>query len=342
LIIILLSVSVFVNAQSTLRGAASGKHLAMGSAANAGIITSGDVMYKTTLDAQYNLITPENGCKWGATEPQRGQFNYGQCDTVHWFAMSSNQSFRGHNLCWGEGNPAWLTNGNYSPIEKRVILTNHIQNVMKHYGDAVLCWDVVNEAVADSGSEVFKTNVWYPAVPDYVDLAFKTARATNPRVKLFYNDYNIASATGWSAAKSQKVYDLVKSMKTRGIPIDGVGLQLHVDLSYGADMLAGIKQNMQRYADLDLEIHMTEIDVSCAASGQTCTWTPEKAAQQAVIYQGLLQQCIDQPKCTNFETWGFTDKYTWKTTANHPLPFDENYKPKPAFDSLLQTLLKAN
>jgi len=230
---------------------------------------------------------------------------------------------------------------NFTADEKRSILQNHIQNVMSHYGDALLGWDVVNEAVSDSGTEIFKANVWYPAIPDYVDFAFKAARAANPRVMLFYNDYNIASATGWSAAKSQKVYDMVKSMKTRGIPIDGVGLQLHVDINYGTDMIAGVKQNMQRYADLGLQIHMTEIDVSCATNGQACTWTPEKATQQATVYQGLLQQCVDQPKCTNFETWGYTDKYTWLSTADHPLPFDENYKPKPAFNSLLQTLIKA-
>jgi len=321
--------------QTTLRQAAQGKHFYMGSAVNAGTLHSGETLYNQTLTAQYNLVTAENGCKWGATEPQRGRFDYSQCDTVYNYAKSAGSVFRGHNLCWGEGNPSWLQNGGLSPADKRAALTNHIQNVIKRYTD-VVGWDVVNEAVSDSGTNVLKPTVWYPDVPDYIDVAFTTARAANPNVKLFYNDYNIASSTGWSAAKSQKVYDMVKSMKQRGIPIDGVGLQLHIDLTY--DLVDGVRQNMQRLADLGLEIHITELDIGCAQG--TCSgWDTQKAQQQANLYVALLKVCMAQPKCTNFETWGFTDKHTWRNTDEHPLPFDENYKGKPAFTSMLQTLV---
>jgi len=294
--------------------------------------------YSSLLGGQYNLITAENECKWTATEPNRAQFSYDQCDRVLQFARTNSQTFRGHNLCWGEYNPGWLTNGQFTPDTKRSILENHIRNVMSHYGNNAYCWDVVNEAVSDTSGVQFKNNVWYPDIPDYVDFAFKTARSVNPTMKLFYNDYNIASATGWSQDKSQRVYDMIKSMKTRGIPIDGIGFQLHVNLDYDS-MISGVRQNIQRYADLGLEVHFTELDIRC--SQDNCQWTPDKEQTQAKIYADLLQVCLDFPNtCKNFETWGFTDKYTWLSTNQHPLPFDENYNPKPAFESLLTTMQK--
>jgi len=307
----------------------------MGSCGNEGRISSGESQYLTTLANQYNLITAENACKWGATQPAQGRFDFSQCDVVYNFAKKSNQTFRGHNLCWGAYNPGWLQNGAFTADQKRAILKNHIETVMKHYPGPI-SWDVVNEAVADSGTSL-KNNVWYPSVPDYIDFAFTTARAANPSAKLFYNDYNIASATGFSQQKSQKVYDIVSSMKQRGIPIDGVGIQLHVDINY--NLIAGVKQNFDRLAALGLEIHVTELDVSCNANGGCSGWDANKQQLQANVYKGLLQVCMQQPKCTNFETWGFTDKYTWKNTDQHPLPFDQNYQPKPAFNALLQTLM---
>jgi len=210
--------------------------------------------------------------------------------------------------------------------------------VVKRYNNTPICWDVVNEAVADSGSGLYKNNVWYPDIPDYVDVAFQAAKAANPSVKLFYNDYNIASSTGGTQQKSDKVYNMIKSMKQRGIPIDGVGFQLHVDITYNS--FPGIIQNIQRYAQLGLDVHFTELDVGCVTYGNQCpSWNAQKETTQASIYAQLLNVCNSQTACKSFETWGFTDKYSWLGANDHPLPFDSNYQKKPAFNSLLQGLL---
>jgi len=209
---------------------------------------------------------------------------------------------------------------------------------VKRYNNTPICWDVVNEAVADSGSGLYKNNIWYPDVPDYVDVAFQAAKAANPSVKLFYNDYNIASSTGGTQQKSDKVYNMIKSMKQRGIPIDGIGFQLHVDINYNS--FQGIVQNIQRYAQLGLQVHFTELDVGCVTYGNQCpSWDAQKEQSQANIYAQLLSVCNSQTACTSFETWGFTDKYSWLGASDHPLPFDSNYMKKPAFNSLLQGLL---
>jgi GH35 family endo-1,4-beta-xylanase len=81
----------------------------VGSAAGASHITSQDTEYNSTLKDQFSLITPENGCKWTATEPQEGKFNFTECDVVFNYSRQYNQAFRGHNLCWGVHNPEWYT-----------------------------------------------------------------------------------------------------------------------------------------------------------------------------------------------------------------------------------------
>eukprot|EP01124_Arcella_intermedia_P006193 TRINITY_DN1363_c0_g2_i1.p1 TRINITY_DN1363_c0_g2~~TRINITY_DN1363_c0_g2_i1.p1 ORF type:complete len:345 (-),score=28.77 TRINITY_DN1363_c0_g2_i1:53-1087(-) len=327
---------VVVGVQSvTLREAAKGR-IMVGTAANRDHLRQ-DHTYATLLAEQYSSLTAENSCKFGPTEPSRNSFSFADCDAILNASRANGAAFRAHNLVWGVSNPAWLENGHFSPDEKRAILVNHIQTLVQHYGSAPYCWDVVNEAVTDqSGSTLFKPNIWYPDVPDYVDLAFKTARAAHPHVKLFYNDYSHASSTGWSAEKSNKVFNMIASMKNRGVPIDGVGFQLHVDLNYRS-MVEGVKENIKRYQGIGIEVHMTEIDVSCASYGSSCTsWDGQKEQEQAAVYSALLDACLSFSNCKSFTSWGFTDKYTW-LPGQHPLPFDENFKPKLAFGALIDT-----
>jgi len=270
--------------------------------------------------------------KWAATEPSQNGFTYTQGDQIVAAAKKANQLVRGHNLCWGEYNPSWLTNGGFSGTQLQAILQNHIKNVMGHYTGQLYSWDVVNEAVLDSPSSTnyLKTNVWYPAVPNYVDLAFQWARAADPHVKLFYNDYG---AEG-SGAKSDAVYNMLKSMKQRGIPVDGVGLQYHVSLGYTPN-INDVIANIKRLNALGLEVQITEMDVSF--SGGTGNEASELQAQ-AAIYGPVLSACLTAQNCSAFVTWGFTDKYTWLGSNNQPLPFDVNYQPKPAFNTLASIL----
>merc|ERR1712070_311451 len=116
-----------------------------------------------------------------------------------------------------------------------------------------------------------------------------------------------------------------KAMKERGVPVDGVGMQLHVQHSYAS--FDGVAANMARLAALGLQVHVTELDVKCPYGCDL--------SQQANVYAQLLRVCLAQPACTNFESWGFTDKYTWVGTSNRPLPFDSKFAPKPAVEAML-------
>jgi endo-1,4-beta-xylanase len=305
----------------------------VGSCSDAAYLTGSDANYSTILAQQYSIVTPENEMKWSATEPQRGVFTYSQGDTIVTYAKRAGQLVRGHNLCWGVNNPTWLTSGGFSGSQLQSILQTHITNVMTHYKGQLYSWDVVNEAVSDSpkNSTVYlKDSVWYPAVPNFVDLAFQWAHAADPNVKLFYNDYG---AEG-SGAKSDAVYNMLKSMKQRGIPVDGVGLQYHVSLGY-TPSISAVTANIKRLIALGLEVHITEMDVSF--SGGSGGESAELQAQ-ANIYGEVLDACLSFPECTAFVTWGYTDKYTWLGSNDQPLPFDTHYQPKPAFTALAKDL----
>ena len=328
----------------SLREAAKAKGIFFGTALNTAHITgtaSGDADYRQIAEAQYDLVTAENACKWGETEPSQGDFNFDSCEIVRNFTTGQMKgTFRGHNLCWGNYNPAWLTKLNAT--EKRSALQNHVEKVVTHFGDTAYGWDVVNEAVTDNGGakDPLKSSDWYPDVPDYIDVAFKAARAAADAagakdLKLFYNDYNIASMSGFSATKSQRVYDLVAGMQKRGVPIDGVGLQLHVQIDYSD--FDGVQKNMERLAALGLEVHVTELDVSTKGT----SWSSALDEQQAQVYVGLLKACLAVPACKSFETWGFTDASTWKGSNHYPLPFDAQYKPKAAAQAMLDVLTGA-
>jgi len=313
----------------TLREAANGR-IFVGAISSTSPLQN-DATYKSLLSAQYSLQTSENDCKWAATQPAQNQFSWTGCDAASDFAYtnSSKAVFRGHNLCWGQYNPSWLLNGNFSADQLKSILQNHIVQCIHRYNgttkNRAYCWDVVNEAISDNSNETYKAAPpWYPAISDYVDEAFQFARGADSTMKLFYNDYGGEG----SGTKSDKIYNMVKSMKSRGIPIDGVGLQMHVSTDYYPSP-TDVQTNMNRLVALGLEVQITEMDVKDPS---------QDFNKQANIYNAMLTACLNVKGCTSLQSWGFTDRYTWLGSNNYPLPFDYNYNPKAAVNVMIQTL----
>ena len=338
-----------MTANTTLREAGAAAGLYVGSqfkyAAifNASLPAGAVNLYREVHRMQYGLSTVGNDCKWQATHPEEGTFTLDQCNASLGYARGTAQAFRGHNLCWGNNNPKWLLDGNFSAADLRGILTEHITTVMRGVQGAY-AWDVVNEAVANTAQPgFFKPSLpWYPAVPDYVDMAFRAARAADPLPLLFYNDFGAEMA---GTAKSDLVFAMVTDLVARGVPIDGVGLQMHVGTPQGGPPggqlnATLVSQNIARIGKLGLQVHITEMDVKCP---DPCD---DAALQkQATVYAEVLRACLENKGiCTSFETWGFTDGFTWLTGARcptsscHPLPFDENYVPKPAVAAMLAVL----
>jgi endo-1,4-beta-xylanase len=123
-------------------------------------------------------------------------------------------------------------------------------------------WDVVNEAVGDGPNAIMKTSPW-TIIDDYICKAFTAARKASPKAQLFYNDYKHASMAGRYALKSDRVFNFVKNLTEAGCPVDGVGFQSHIDIGYDDEHYAAIRKNIQRYNEIGLKVHFTEIDVRC-------------------------------------------------------------------------------
>ena len=324
------------------------------------IQNTSDPAYRSTHAVQYALSTVGNACKWESTHPQQDTFDLSTCIAAYNYSLSAQQQFRGHNLCWGNNNPAWLLNGGFGREELQTILEHHVTTVMQGVsssgGRSPFAWDVVNEAcvtpeeyassasVEGRNASFFKDNFWYPALPNYVDVAFVAARKADPDALLFYNDYGQNALSG----KADVVYNMVKSMLARGIPIDGVGMQQHLAIGRISTVdrfEMTLEKNIARLVDLGLVVHITEFDVKCA--------DPCDLEKQANIYAGAVRACLaHKPKrvggagCQSFESWGFTDKVSWLNGKRctptegpcHALPFDAQYRPKPAVGKMLQVL----
>jgi endo-1,4-beta-xylanase len=282
--------------------------------------------YQETARTEFNILTPENAMKWDAIHPQQNTYSFTQADQHVQFAQQNNMAVHGHTLVWHSQNPPWLTNGSWTSTTLTNVLYDHIDTVMGHYQGDILVWDVVNEAFDDSANP--RNSIWRNVIgPNYIDLAFQRARAADSGAKLIYNDYNIETING----KSTAVYNMVASMKSRGIPIDGVGFQMH--LTSGGINYQSLADNMQRFAQLGLEIYITEMDVRYPAP-----ISQVNLMAQASIYGNVLDRCLAQTACKALQTWGFTDKYSWvpdfEPGSGDALIFDANYNAKPAYYAL--------
>lgn len=290
-------------------------------------------IYGQTLAQEFNILTPENAMKWAATHPQRDRYSFTQADAMFHFAQANGLVLHGHNLVWHESNPQWLTSGSFTRAEMIDILREHIYTVAGRYRGYMTAWDVVNEAVNTNGT--LRSTLWLNRIgPEYLDMAFQFTSEADPTALLIYNDYGAEVIN----AKSNGIYNLLSAMLSRGIPVHGVGFQMHVGT--GGINYQSFAQNLQRFADLGLAVFITEMDVAIQLPV-----TAAKLAAQANVYRNVLDVCLGQPACYGFQTWGFTDKYSWIPRARPgygaALIFDENYDPKPAYNAL-QDRLTAN
>lgn len=277
------------------------------------------------------MVTPEVSLKFSETEPQRDVYTFAKADSIVAFAQAHQMQVRGHNLVWYTDLPAWLTNGNFTRDELIAILRNHIMTEVTRYRGQVSIWDVVNEAIGDDGT--MRDSIWLRGIgADYIDMAFQWAHQADPQARLFYNDYG-GEGLG---RKSDAIYALVKGLLARGVPLDGVGLQMHISLDRSPnpqDVLA----NMQRLTALGLEVQITEMDVKTQDDARPMQ---AKMTVEAQLYSEMLQTCLSVTRCTAFVMWGFTDAHTWIPAytghPDYPLIFDASYHPKPAYYTLMQ------
>ncbi|MGA2592693.1 MAG: endo-1,4-beta-xylanase [Bryobacteraceae bacterium] len=338
-------------AQTTLRQAAAPRAIPIGAAASADEYGPPDLLqnptYAGVLSGQYSMLEPANAMKWDVTQPTQTTFNFQPGDELVAFAQANGMLVRGHNLCWYQQFPAWLAPyaASATPAQMAALLQNHIATEVTHFKGQVFAWDVVNEAFNDpTGSAVpgLRDSIWYdqPGIGQtgtgYIAQAFQWARAADPNALLFYNDYNIEEP----GPKFTAVLNMVQDFVNSGVPIDGVGFEMHVLNTYYPSVTE-LAQNMQALAALGIQVHITEMDDRLLVDSNGDASTADLQTQ-AQVYQAILTTCLQQPNCTAFQVWGVSDANSWIPSAfpgyGAALPFDMNYQPKPAFSALIAAL----
>jgi endo-1,4-beta-xylanase len=292
-----------------------------------------DATYKAAIAREFNTVTPENVMKWETVEPQQGVTDFSQGDALVRFARANRQAVRGHTLVWHSQLPTWLTSGTFTNEQLEAILRRHIFEEAGHFRGRIYAWDVVNEAFNEDGT--LRDTIWLRAIgPDYIAKAFIWAHKADPHARLYYNDYNLESI----GPKSDAALALVKQLKARHVPIDGVGFQGHLGIQYPYPDTFG--DNLQRFAAAGFDVAITEADVR-----MVLPVTPEKLATQATYFGDMMRSCVAVRRCVTFTLWGFTDKYSWVpgffAGEGAATPLDEAFQPKPAYFALRDALARA-
>lgn len=326
---------------------------------------------------QFDQISPENDLKWGLIQPRPGPdgYNFGPADAYVNFGLSNHMYIVGHTLVWHAQTPSWVFEATNSPATETTPagrrgfgggfggfggfdmngphatreqllqrMRDHIFTVVGRYKGKIKVWDVVNEAIADGGTNILRTSPWEQIIgPDFIAKAFEYAHEADPHAILRYNDYGLENPV-----KRHKLITLIKSLQAQGVPVMAIGSQTHVSVSGPS-----FEQEDKTLTDLEqlgLPIHITELDVNGAQGGQRSFGA--NVANNAATTEGGLVSNADQRLADEYAAlfrafvkhrkyvkvvtfWGVNDDVSWRRNG-HPLLFDGNDQPKPAFDAVIE------
>jgi len=292
-----------------------------------------DPQYTPILTAEYNFVTPENAGKWGEIQTgEIGAWDFTQHDPLVDFAANNSMKYKGHALVWHSQAPAFITD-DLTAGELQALIDDHIITTMSRYAGEIYSWDVVNEAISDDGG--YRDTVFYRKLgPDFIADAFFLARSIDNKAKLFYNDYYVAEFE----SKSDEVYEMLKGLREDEVPVDGIGMQMHIAAS-SAPSYEKLVANFKRFAELGLLINISELDIRVA----NLPWDQAtKLAVQKQVYHRVVAACMAVNKCEAVTTWGFNDKWSWVDGFfgnDDPLPFDDDYQKKPAYFGIVDAFM---
>jgi endo-1,4-beta-xylanase len=297
-----------------------------GASVNVDLLGS-SVPYTDVAKSQFDMITPENAMKWDTVEPSDGTFNFGPGDQVVAFARAHDARVRGHNLVWRSQLPSWVSALPANQV--RAAMESHITAEAAHYRGRIYAWDVVNEPFNEDGTlqqDVFATAIG----PGYVADALRTAHAADPKAKLYLNDFNIEGIN----AKSDAMYELVRTLKAQGVPIGGVGLESHFVVG---QVPSTMRANMARFAALGVDVAVTELDDRTVLPA-----TGADLAQQATDYATVVGNCLAVSRCVGVTQWDVSDADSWVsgffTGQGAATMYDQSYLPKPAYTATANAL----
>jgi len=313
-------------------------------------MTIGTDFYLTNmLDAQFSQIMKRDfnvvvlgGFSWPGFWLGPGQYDFSELDKEVDYAIQNGWRVRASHLVWGETStlPDWLLKGKFTRGEYIQILEQHVKTMVGRYKGRVQEWSVANEASYRSfysGGDFWGDKIG----SDYVEMSFRWAKETDPNSILIFNESDIESPRDALTRRViTKMYSTVEALKEKGVPIDVVGMQMHLLMtneSLTAPKKEDVIATMQKFAKLGVRLYITEFDVDLTNAPVAST---EKWQYEAQLYHDMLQACLESGVCDNFTTWGISDSVSWIKEPNaDPLMFDQQFKPKPAYFAVRDVLM---
>lgn len=292
------------------------------------------------------VLTPEIHLKWNSLEWRKGEFNFAPVDDLLAFSQRHGMEVRGHTLLWDQGTPDWARQ---DMLRRRdwSLLSGHLERVLKRYAPRIADWDVINEPIdTESGAAGLRRNVFHRAYgPTYIERVLEEARAHAPQAHLVINDYGFEYDNPVDQARRKAMVGLARRLRASGAPLDGVGVQAHLDLSKGPLAVEGLRDMTQRLIDEGLEITITELDVKEAGFHGSAAARDQKVADETRRY---LETMLAFPQVRGVVTWGLSDRFSWLSEPpqrldadappNRGLPYDSDYRPKAMYHALSETL----
>jgi endo-1,4-beta-xylanase len=308
--------------------------------------------FQRVIAEQYDIVVSENSMKFGPLSPKPGQYDWADADALVNFAQKHQMKIRGHNFVWHNQLPVWFRDTATKDNAKK-IMVDHINTLAGRYKGKIHSWDVVNEAIeiSDGMPDGLRKSPWYELIgPEYLDLAYRTARLADPNAKLTYNEYGIENDNEDNVKKRAATLALLKRFKANGTPIDALGIQAHIHAGTGEVYGKGLRELISGAQDLGLEVYITELDVNDDGVQSDDLAVRDRAV--ADVYRNFLNVALESKAVKAVLTWGVSDKNTWlnemkehrekqPNRPQRPLPFDNDLKPKPAFFAIRDAFDKA-
>ena len=291
-------------------------------------------VYPDIAISQFNLIIIDGGgSHFAEVHPKQNTYDFSQTDKLVNFAAQHNMPVQFHHLVWGDDYvmPKWLVNGKFSQQELLDILHDHVTTIVKRYKGRIAEYSAVNEAITENKHLYGLQNWWAEHLggTDYMDKVFVWARQADPSAKLILNDFNNEVANEYSDAQ----YHYIKSAKARGIPIDAIGMQMHVDAANRHDRKA-MAQNMRRFVEIGVPVYITEFDIN---TNRVVGSNDQKQKLESDIASDVVGACIDSKSCQSFTVFGISSmnsKLKKITSANaRAYMFDSRYRPRQQYYS---------
>jgi endo-1,4-beta-xylanase len=339
---------------ASLQKLAAEKGLLYGTTISAAQI-KGDRPFLDLVLQQAGLVVAENDMKWEImNRGSPGDDDYGPADMVAGFAKENGLVLRGHNLLWYHRTPKWFFDlSSRQEIERSIV--ERIRQLAGHYRGTVHSWDVVNEPIEpkDGRSDGLRTGVFLEMFgPEYLDLAYRVARETDPNARLVVNDYDIELDAPEQEARRVALLRLVEQMRRSGTPVDAVGIQAHLSCTGGPPFSATrLRRFLADLAALGMTIQLTELDVTDEGA------PADQAVRDRLVadtYSRFLDAALDEPAVKMVVSWGLSDRHSWIVRhethqskwredglSSRPLPFDADLQPKPACEAIAQAFAHA-